>query len=147
MRRPKRLCERFLFVFVDYYHFTTLQVEKEEERVAYEEADERKRFHLCIINLVIGTLYCSKNNYEFGISRVIKAMEPYVNKIGTDTWHYAKRLSCGLSLSSAIFLRCMISLCEMLVRQTINVRDSVLHDCLTFLRECELHGSGVKTIC
>jgi len=31
-------------------------------------------FHLCIINLVIGTLYCSKGNYEFGVSRVIKSL-------------------------------------------------------------------------
>jgi tetratricopeptide repeat protein 30 len=54
---------------------------------------------LCIINLVIGTLYCSKGNYEFGISRVIKAMEPYHTKLGTDTWFYAKRLVrtyCGI---------------------------------------------------
>ena len=26
-------------------------------------------FHLCIINLVIGTLYCAKGNFEFGIGR------------------------------------------------------------------------------
>ena len=30
-------------------------------------------FHLCIINLVIGTLYCAKGNFEFGIGRVMKA--------------------------------------------------------------------------
>jgi tetratricopeptide repeat protein 30 len=42
------------------------KVEKEEERQAYDTNE--KRFHLCIINLVIGTLYCSKGNYEFGKS-------------------------------------------------------------------------------
>lgn len=32
------------------------------------------------------TLYCSKGNYEFGISRVIKSLEPYNKKLGMDTW-------------------------------------------------------------
>ncbi len=43
-------------------------------------------FHLCIINLVIGTLYCAKGNYEFGVSRIIKSLEPYDKKLETDTW-------------------------------------------------------------
>ena len=28
------------------------------------------------------TLYCAKGNYEFGISRVIKSLEPYQKKLG-----------------------------------------------------------------
>ena len=35
------------------------KIEKEEENVAYENP-EKKVFHLCIVNLVIGTLYCAK---------------------------------------------------------------------------------------
>jgi len=35
------------------------KIEKEEENIAYEEPD-RKVYHLCIVNLVIGTLYCAK---------------------------------------------------------------------------------------
>lgn len=35
------------------------KVEKEEERSAMHNP-EKQCFHLCIINLVIGTLYCSK---------------------------------------------------------------------------------------
>ena len=46
------------------------RVEREEE-----EADPEKQcFHLCIINLVIGTLYCAKGNFEFGIGRVMKCL-------------------------------------------------------------------------
>ncbi len=45
-------------------------VEKEEERVAITEPS-RSVFHLCIINLVIGTLYCSKGDYTFGVSRIV----------------------------------------------------------------------------
>lgn len=64
-----------------------------------------------------------QGNYEFGISRVIKAMEPYDKKLGTDTWFYSKR--------------CMISLIENLAKHTISVRDSVLQDCIQFLEQCE----------
>jgi len=55
------------------------------------EDPNKQVFHLCIVNLVIGTLYCSKANYEFGVSRIIKSLEPYNRKLGTDTWFYAKR--------------------------------------------------------
>ena len=47
------------------------RVEREEER----GDPDKQAFHLCIINLVIGTLYCAKGNFEFGISRVMKALE------------------------------------------------------------------------
>merc|ERR1719277_2599486 len=59
------------------------RIEKEEETLAYE-FPERKVYHLCIVNLVIGTLYCSKGNFDFGINRVIKALEPFQKKLGTD---------------------------------------------------------------
>jgi hypothetical protein len=45
---------------------------------------------------VIGTLYCAKGNYEFGIGRIVKSLEPYNKKLSMDTWYYAKR--CLLSL-------------------------------------------------
>lgn len=49
------------------------RIEKEEERLTFTDP-EKQCFHLCIVNLVIGTLYCSKGNYEFGISRIIKVI-------------------------------------------------------------------------
>ena len=64
------------------------------------------------------TLYCAKGNYEFGVSRIIKSLEPYHKKVsvqtstyvyavvmiialctvqlGTDTWFYVKRCICSL---------------------------------------------------
>ncbi|CAL1286211.1 unnamed protein product [Larinioides sclopetarius] len=98
------------------------KIEKEEEQLAYEEPD-RKIFHLSIVNLVIGTLYCAKGNYDFGISRVIKSLEPYSKKLGTDTWFYAKR--------------CFLSLLENLAKQVFVIRDAVLYDCLQFFSQCE----------
>jgi hypothetical protein len=38
-----------------------------------------------------GTLYCAKGNFEFGVSRVLKSLEPLSRRLGTDTWYYAKR--------------------------------------------------------
>lgn len=58
------------------------KIEKEEERVAYEDPSKRT-YHLCIVNLVIGTLYCAKGNYEFGISRIMKSLEPFNKKVRT----------------------------------------------------------------
>ncbi|CAL1286212.1 unnamed protein product [Larinioides sclopetarius] len=105
------------------------KIEKEEEQLAYEEPD-RKIFHLSIVNLVIGTLYCAKGNYDFGISRVIKSLEPYSKKLGTDTWFYAKR--------------CFLSLLENLAKQVFVIRDAVLYDCLQFFSQCEAYGRNVK---
>ena len=107
------------------------KIEKEEEQLAYEDP-EKKVFHLCIVNLVIGTLYCAKGNYEFGISRVIKSLEPYNKKLGTDTWFYAKR--------------CFLSLIENLAKHMISVRDSVVQECVQFLEQCETYGKNVKTV-
>jgi tetratricopeptide repeat protein 30 len=42
---------------------------------------KKQYLHLCIINLVIGTLYCAKGNYEFGISRIMKSFDPVSQKV------------------------------------------------------------------
>merc|ERR1712178_616484 len=94
------------------------KVEKEEERLAYQDP-EKQCFHLCIINLVIGTLYCAKGNFEFGIGRVMKSLEPYPKKLGTDTWFYAKHL--------------------------IMLKDDTYHEILAFLDGMEAHGKTVPT--
>lgn len=101
------------------------KIEKEEEQISYDSPD-KKVFHLCIVNLVIGTLYCAKGNYDFGISRVIKSLEPYNKKLGTDTWFYAKR--------------CVLSLLENMSKHMVLLRDSVVQDCLLFLEHCEVYG-------
>ncbi|XP_064601290.1 intraflagellar transport protein 70A-like [Liolophura sinensis] len=107
------------------------KIEKEEEQVAYVDPD-KKIYHLCIVNLVIGTLYCAKGNYEFGISRVIKSLEPYQKKLGTDTWYYAKR--------------CFLSLIENMSKHMIMMRDAVIQECIQFLEHCEMYGRDVKAL-
>jgi len=107
------------------------RVEKEEEELALEDPD-RKVFHLCIINLVIGTLYCAKGNFQFGISRVIKSLEPYSKRLGWETWEYTKR--------------CFLALIEGMAKQMITLPDVITMDILDFLDACEEHGKGVPTI-
>ncbi|KAM9746247.1 intraflagellar transport protein 70A isoform 2-T2 [Menidia menidia] len=107
------------------------KIEKEEEQISYDEPD-KKVFHLCIVNLVIGTLYCAKGNYDFGISRVIKSLEPYNKKLGTDTWFYAKR--------------CFLSLLENMSKHMVMLRDAVVTECIHFLEHCEAYGREVPAI-
>ncbi|XP_014775288.1 tetratricopeptide repeat protein 30A isoform X1 [Octopus bimaculoides] len=107
------------------------KLEQEEEKLAHTDPD-KKVYHLCIVNMVIGTLYCAKGNYEFGISRVIKSLEPYQKKLVTDTWFYAKR--------------CFLSLIENMAKHMVMIRDSVVQECITFLEHCEIHGLEVKAM-
>jgi tetratricopeptide repeat protein 30 len=79
------------------------------------------------VNLVIGTLYCSKSNFEFGVSRIIRSLEPYNRKLGTDTWYYAKR--------------CFLSLMEALVKHMIVLSDSSIAKILLFLDAAEVYTS------
>jgi tetratricopeptide repeat protein 30 len=89
-------------------------------------------FHLCIINLVVGTLYCSKGNTEFGVSRVLRALEPPARKLGTDTWYYAKRvlLHLGMQLSKGLLV----------------VTDATFSDVLQTLDAAEVHGSKLPAV-
>ena len=107
------------------------KIGKEEEQLSYDDPD-KKIYHLCIVNLVIGTLYCAKGNYDFGISRVIKSLEPCNKKLGTDTWYYAKR--------------CFLSLLENMSKHTIMLRDSVIQECVQFLEHCELYGRDIPAV-
>ena len=104
------------------------RVEKEESAQARRDP-ARPRFHLTIINLVIGTLYCAKGNYEFGISRVIKSLEPLEEKLEADTWFYAKR--------------CFLSLLEGMAKRLVAAKDETVRESFAFLAAAERHGRAV----
>lgn len=103
-------------------------VEREEEKV---KDPTKPVYHLCIINLVIGTLYCTKGNFEFGTSRIIKSLEPYDKKIGVDTWYYAKR--------------CMLALAETLAKNMVVLNDEVFDDIIAFLDSADQVGKNIGT--
>merc|ERR1712232_40290 len=103
-------------------------VEKEEEKIT----DPTKPiYHLCIINLVIGTLYCAKGNFEFGVSRIIKSLEPYEKKIGVDTWYYAKR--------------CFLALGESLGKNMLLLKDEAFDDIIAFFDAASQVGKNIPT--
>lgn len=76
-----------------------------------------------------------QNNYEFGISRVIKAMEPQNRRLGTDTWYYAKR--CLLAVTGHLFFLFLMKVLESLSTHLIVIRDKVIEDMDKFLVQCE----------
>ncbi|NXH15396.1 TT30B protein, partial [Bucco capensis] len=107
------------------------KIEKGEEQLSYDDPGKNS-YHLCIVNLVIGTLYCVKGIYDFGISRIIESLEPYNKKLSTDTWYYAKR--------------CFLSLLESISKQMIMLRDSIIQECIRFLKQCELYGRNIPAV-
>jgi len=107
------------------------RIEKEEEKLTFSEPDKQP-LHLCIVNLVIGTLYCAKGNFEFGISRVMKSLEPFSRKIMTDTWYYAKR--------------CFLALANNLAKHMVMIKDTTFQDILAFFDAADLHGKRIPAV-
>lgn len=68
-------------------------------------------------------MYCAKGNYEFGISRVMKSLEPYQKKLGIDTWYYTKR--------------CFLALFENMAKHLTILKDSFISELIQFLTHCE----------
>lgn len=106
------------------------KIEKEEERLEFPE--QRSVQHLCIVNLVIGTLYCAKSNFEFGIARIVKSLEPYDRKLSAETWYYAKR--------------CFLALAENMAKHLVTLKDTSFHEVFEFLDAVELHGNKMKAV-
>lgn len=84
------------------------------------------------MNLVIGTLYCSKSNYDFGVGRIVKSLEPIQKKLNTDTWFYAKR--------------CFIGLLESLSKHMIVIKDTTLSEIIDFLDLADENGKQTPTV-
>jgi len=81
---------------------------------------------------VIGTLYCAKGNFEFGISRIIKSLDPYDKKLHTDTWYYAKR--------------CFLALAENMSKHMLILKDTSMDEILEFLDKAEAAGQKVPSV-
>ena len=85
------------------------------------------------INTLIYTcIYTYTGNYDFGISRIIKSLEPYDKKLGTDTWYYAKR--------------CFLALAESLAKHMLSLQDSTYEEIKRFLEAAERHGGSILTV-
>ena len=105
-------------------------IEQEEDRqTALETKDAKPSHHTCLVNLVIGTLYCEKGNYEFGISRICKSLEPLERNLCADTWFYCKR--------------CFLALAAKMSKLMVVLDDEVMNDIVDFLSVVEVHGESV----
>jgi len=104
------------------------QIDRAEERHAALN-NGAQSYHLCIVNIVIGTLYCSKGNFEFGIERVMKALEPQSKKLSAETWFHSKR--------------CFLALAETVAKQMLVMKDSFFADVINFLTACEAAGGAI----
>lgn len=104
------------------------RIESQEEEIL-KTYPEVKLYHLCIVNMVIGTMYCVKKNYPFGISRIIKSLTDFSLRLGPDTWHYAKH--------------CLLSMMEEMVKHKLNMDEKMLKDCMEFLKKCEGNNSFI----
>ncbi|XP_052867821.1 tetratricopeptide repeat protein 30 homolog [Anopheles cruzii] len=121
------------------YIMTSQNEEAEELMRKVERAEERKGnttgqcLHLCIVNLVIGTLYCAKNNYEFGLSRIAHALDGGSGaRLCADTWIHVKR--------------CVLGLLTGIAKQTIVLPSIALQETLNFLRACEAYGMTIPAV-
>jgi tetratricopeptide repeat protein 30 len=104
-------------------------IEQAETR-ALQSNPGKQPLHLCIVNLVIGTLYCAKGNFEFGISRIIKSLEPYHKKLMPDTWFYAKR--------------CFLALAANLSKHMVILRDTTFDEILAFFDAAAAQGDKIR---
>ncbi|CDW79337.1 tpr domain containing protein [Stylonychia lemnae] len=89
-------------------------------------------FHSCIVNLVIGTLYCSRGHFEFGFSLIFRSLEPAKDKLGTDTWYYTKR--------------CLLALIEKIIKKSIELSDQFFNQIISFLDEAYTVGKNITTV-
>ena len=104
----------------------------DEEAQKLKEDPNAKLFHLSIIHLVIGTLYCAHKNFEFGIDYVFKAFNPMHSKLNPDTWFYAKK--CLFEVLRSMSMRLYI------------MPDETFEQICNFLDEVDKHGKKMESI-
>lgn len=118
---------------------TSQNEEAEDLMRKVERAEELKGnanghcLHLCIVNLVIGTLYCVKLNYEFGLSRIAHSLDNATagERLCPDTWFYVKR--------------CVLGLLTGLAKQTFVLPSVVIEEVLNLLYTCQMYGLTIET--
>ena len=105
-------------------------VEKAENFNQHENPEKRYH-HGCIINLCIGTLYCEKQNFEFGISRICKSLEPIEEKLSPDTWYYCKRS--------------FLAFAEAIAKNFVVITDESLDEILLLLDVVAKYGADIPS--
>ena len=104
----------------------------DEETEKLKEDENAKLYHLSIIHLVIGTLYCAHRNFEFGIDYVFKAFTPMHQKLNADTWFYAKK--------------CLFELLRSMALRQFIMPDVMFEKICQFLDDVDKNGKKMESI-
>lgn len=104
----------------------------EEEQQRLKEDPNARLYHLSIVQLVIGTLYCAHKNFEFGVDYVFKAFKPMDQKLNPDTWFYAKK--------------CLFELLRCIAYRYYIIPDPVFENICNFLDEADKYGKKIQSI-
>jgi tetratricopeptide repeat protein 30 len=101
-------------------------------KIEVAEDGVTQSYHLCIVNLVIGTLYVAKGGVTFGIKRVIKSLDPYDKTLSIDTWYHVKR--------------CFLALLDACAKHLLIRDDDLVIQVLTCLDAITQHGKDIPTL-
>ena len=77
----------------------------------------------------IRTLYCAKGNYEFGISRIMKSLEPYNKKV---YYYFTKVLICRCTQGIVVVAVIIIIIIIIIIILLILVLSGVKFSCVSF---------------
>ncbi len=105
------------------------KVETTEQKQRARNPEAGHRSHASVVNLVIGSLYCSKGNFDFGLSLMMKSMRPLASKLAADSWYY--------------FKRSLLALIERLVRKRIAMENKLYDSLLNFLDDVGNNGQSL----
>ena len=106
------------------------RIDNEEQELLEKTGQPNGSFHLCIVNIVIGILYCVKHHMHFGIIRVLKGLDPISDRLSPDTWMYAKRP--------------LLTLLDQLSKRILVASDDLLAFVIDFLMKCMDLGSRIS---
>jgi tetratricopeptide (TPR) repeat protein len=93
------------------------------------ESSSELELHCSVTDLLIGLLYCSRGNFNFGLERIIRAVLAKPSKILEETWSYVKTGLLGL-----LDIQFTVA--------TMRVSDSVLSLILAFLADVIVRKRG-----
>jgi len=105
-------------------------LQKQEEHFQYDHEHGTHLHHSCIVNLVIGTLYCERGNFDFGIERICKSLQPFEDKLGADTWYYVKL--------------CLLALIDKMSKQMVVISERLIQSIHNFLDDVYDYGADVS---
>jgi len=126
------LCVAFVVTEQNTLADTIINRLTDDENMKKKIDEKAKLYHLSIIHLVIGTLYCANHNFEFGIEYIFKAFNPLHEKLSADTWFYAKK--------------CLNELIRCLSNRSYVIEDPLFDKILMFLDNVDKNGKKIESI-